>query len=72
MLTLDCGEYAVKISIFTVSRVAYCTVTKYEGPRESCHLRPGTAKEIVDSAVVVGSSWSKDDFQNHQPWPIEG
>ena len=56
MLTLDCGEYAVKISIFTVSRVAYCTVTKYEGPRESCHLRPGTAKEIVDSAVVVGSS----------------
>ena len=39
MLTSDCGKYAVKRGIFAVSRIAYCTVTKYEGPRERSHVR---------------------------------
>ena len=43
MLTLDCGEYAAKRGNFAVSRIAYGVVTKYEGPRESSHVRPETA-----------------------------
>ena len=56
MLTSDCREYAVKRGIFAVSRIAYCVFTKYKWPRERSHVRPETAKEIVDSAVVVGGS----------------